>query len=654
MALSVTEVLQQAMACHGRGELGRAAQLYGEVIQQTPGHAGALLNFGILRAGQDRMEEALALFERAVAEDPRVPEAQFSLGRARLATGDSAGALAALVRARELGTDVADVHYGIGSVHLALGDMPMAVASFAQAVERERDHLGAQHGLLACLNAMPASIDEDLLEAVVSPLLKGSSVNPRSLGHATARLLARKHGLDTGDSCDELLEDDVARIYLKRTINVSASLERLLTAQRARWLARTGGSELLESSLRVAVGAVAVQCFLNEFVWSVAEEEERLIATLEERLVAACPPAGVPGDALVSDMLVLACYRPLWRVGCAEDLAAVPPDAWPEGIEDLLRVCLHEPLREQALRQRIVSGAAIRDGVSKAVQAQYEENPYPRWTAITRGGVQSLEDRVRRWRPDYAPSPGLGGSPRVLVAGCGTGVDAIELAMHVRGAEVTAIDLSRASLAFAMRKSEEYGLDNVRFRQEDILAFAGEDGPYHMINCTGVLHHMQDVAAGLAGLVPLLLPGGLMKIALYSRIAREPLMRAREDIRAAGFGPAVGDIRRFRRQVLDAGAGGAHAELMGSTDFYSTSECRDLLFHVQELQLTLPEIRALLEGAGLAFLGFELTIPEVEQGFRREHPEAALDDLDAWHAYEQRHPESFRGMYYFWCCTQLR
>ena len=74
-----------------------------------------------------------------------------------------------------------------------------------------------------------------------------------------------------------------------------------------------------------------------------------------------------------------------------------------------------------------------------------------------------------------------------------------------------------------------------------------------MINCTGVLHHMQDVAAGLAGLVPLLLPRGLMKVALYSRIAREPLMRAREDIRAAGFGPAVGDIRRFRRQVLDAG-----------------------------------------------------------------------------------------------------
>lgn len=646
-------MLQQAADCHGRGELERAAQLYGDVIEQMPGHTGALLNFGILRAGQDRMEEAVALFERAVDADPRVPEAQFSLGRARLATGDSAGALDSLVRARELGMDFADVHYGIGSVHAALGDMPMAVASFAQAVDRERDHIGAQHGLLSCLNAMSANVDANLLEAVVGPLLRGNIVNPRSLGHATARLLARKHGT-AHVSCDALLDDEVVRTYLKRTINVSAAIERLLTAERARWLARAGGSETFEPPTRDAAAAVATQCFLNEFVWAVTEEEERLVAELEERVVSACPPAGVPDDGFVADLLVLACYRPLWRVGCAEGLAAISSHAWPEAVRDVLRVCLHEPLREQALRERIVSGAAIRDGVSRAVQAQYEENPYPRWTAITRGGTQTIEERVRRWCPDYVAPAGFGGSPRVLVAGCGTGMDAIEIAMHVRDAEVTAIDLSRASIAYAMRKSEEYGLGNLSFRHADILAFEGGDDPYHVINCAGVLHHMQDVSAGLACLVPLLLPGGLMKIALYSRIARAPLLEAREDIRASGFGPAIDDIRRFRRQVLDGGESGPHGELMGSTDFYSTSECRDLLFHVQELQLTLPEIRALLEGAGLAFLGFELTIPEVAQGFRREHPEAALDDLDTWHAYEQRHPESFRGMYYFWCRAQSR
>ena len=38
-------------------------------------------------------------------------------------------------------------------------------------------------------------------------------------------------------SCEGLLSDELARLYLLRTINVSAPLERLLTACRARWLA---------------------------------------------------------------------------------------------------------------------------------------------------------------------------------------------------------------------------------------------------------------------------------------------------------------------------------------------------------------------------------------------------------------------------------
>jgi hypothetical protein len=101
--------------------------------------------------------------------------------------------------------------------------------------------------------------------------------------------------------------------------------------------------------------------------------------------------------------------------------------------------------------------------------------------------------------------------------------------------------------------------------------------------------------------------------------------------------------------VFEDGARGPLAELTGSTDFFSTSECRDLLFHVQETQLTIAGIGELLAAANLEFLGFELTIAEVEQGFRREHPDAALTDLEAWAEYEQRHPHSFRSMYHFWC-----
>jgi hypothetical protein len=163
---------------------------------------------------------------------------------------------------------------------------------------------------------------------------------------------------------------------------------------------------------------------------------------------------------------------------------------------------------------------------------------------------------------------------------------------------------------------------------------------------------MRDPAAGLDRLVRLLIPGGLVRLALYSRLARAPLLQAREVIGKSGFGPEARDIRHFRQRVLEEGASGPLAELIGSTDFFSLSECRDLLYNVQETELDLSGIRRLLEEAGLAFLGFELMIPEVGEGFRREHPHAALTDLEAWAAYEQDHPRSFRAMYQFWCRKQ--
>jgi tetratricopeptide (TPR) repeat protein/SAM-dependent methyltransferase len=644
-----------ALAALGRTIEAEAA--YQDALGLAPDFADALLNLGNLRGAQGSFREAVTLLERAVAADPQASPAHYSLGCARFALGDSRGALGALERAIVLGADFTEAHYRTGSVHLSLGNVERAVDCFARALGRDSDHLGAQHGLLECLDRLAAGVSPDLLEAVIAPLLRGKSINPRSFGHAAADLLERKHGLRDGDAsrpsspveCDRFLDDDVARLYLCRTINVSAPIEQMLTRRRADWLADADKSAATAGSRWDGIGAVATQCFLNEFVWALSAEEQQAVAELERRIVTACPSALSPDKDLVSDLLVYACYRPLWRIPCAARLRGVPADDWPGPLLALLRVSLHEPMQEHDAKARIASGVEVRDGVSKAVQMQYEENPYPRWQVLTRADTQTLEERVRRWNPGYTAPAALGAPLRVLIAGCGTGMDAIDTALHLRNADVTAVDLSRASIAYAMRKAGEYGLENIRFRQEDILEIGVPEARYHFINCTGVLHHMRDPAAGLHRLVALLMPGGLIRLALYSRLARDPLLEVREAIRASGFGPREDDIRQFRQRVLDEGTAGPFAELMGSTDFFSLSECRDLLFHVQETQHTLPGIRSLLEDSGLDFLGFELTIPEVEQGFRREHPDAALTDLDAWDAYEHRHPQSFRAMYQFWC-----
>ena len=80
--------------------------------------------------------------------------------------------------------------------------------------------------------------------------------------------------------------------------------------------------------------------------------------------------------------------------------------------------------------------------------------------------------------------------------------------------------------------------------------------------------------------------------------------------------------------------------------FFSLSECRDLLFHVQEHQFTIPQIAAFVNEAGFTFLGFEL--PARAAYLRRFPHDRAACDLANWAAFENDNPATFAQMYQFW------
>jgi hypothetical protein len=82
------------------------------------------------------------------------------------------------------------------------------------------------------------------------------------------------------------------------------------------------------------------------------------------------------------------------------------------------------------------------------------------------------------------------------------------------------------------------------------------------------------------------------------------------------------------------------------SDFFSASECRDLLFHVQEHQFSIPQISAFLAEAGFKFLGFET--PYRSRYLKRFPEDAAAVNLDNWHVFEKENPTAFTEMYQFW------
>jgi cellobiose-specific phosphotransferase system component IIA len=83
----------------------------------------------------------------------------------------------------------------------------------------------------------------------------------------------------------------------------------------------------------------------------------------------------------------------------------------------------------------------------------------------------------------------------------------------------------------------------------------------------------------------LLKPGGLMKIGLYSELARQHIVEVRKEITALEVGTSETEIRKFRQSLAESHDEN-HQLLTTSSDFFSLSTLRDLIFHVQEHRFT--------------------------------------------------------------------
>ena len=243
--------------------------------------------------------------------------------------------------------------------------------------------------------------------------------------------------------------------------------------------------------------------------------------------------------------------------------------------------------------------------------------------------------------------------PKVLIAGCGTG-NQVVIASRYKSAHITAIDLSSSSLAYAIRKAKDYEMGNVHFRKMELLGLACLGERFDIIECSGVLHHMEDAAKGLSALNNQLKRDGYIKLGLYSDIARQVIVKARAKIKQLGIKSTADGIRYFRQKVLR----GEFKELLNlpqfGNDFYSLSQCRDLCFHVQEHRFTADRLHKFLNAEGLEFCGFVLP-DAVKKNYRHQYPlDIDMTSFQNWDYFEMENPSTFRSMYQFWAYKPFR
>lgn len=497
-------------------------------------------------------------------------------------------------------TQVALAHAQLSSRQLAEGAHGAALESIATALRLAPGiaPLWAQFSeLIRYFNLrhpVPPPVRELLSRALEHPAVDpGNLVRP-----ITTLALSRPSGTVFDEPLLlQLMQDVVIR---------DAALERLITETRRR---------MLDERLPLPVmTAIAHQCFNAEYVFDESAAERAKLDALRAAILAA---------DIVPDhwCAAYAAYRPLGTLG---------PKKLP--IASLVRRQVLEPAEEQRLAAQIRSASTPRTAVSARVQAQYEENPYPRW--------------VRTQSSVHADAPPQRVSS-VLVAGCGTGQNAITTAQRFAGAKVLAVDISRASLAYARRKTLELSIHGIEYRQADILGLGELAERFDLVECSGVLHHMEDPLAGWRVLASLRNPGGTMRIGLYSELGRRAVVRARELIAAEGFKPDAGGIRACRAAIRARSDDPLLASLARNEDFFSMSGCRDLLFHAHEVRFTLPQIASMIEALGLRFLGFEFPDSGETLARYRQRFDDPLD-LQSWHRFESEFPDTFARMVQFW------
>jgi 2-polyprenyl-3-methyl-5-hydroxy-6-metoxy-1,4-benzoquinol methylase len=457
---------------------------------------------------------------------------------------------------------------------------------------------------------------QSLVDAVIG-LARNTPPFPALLRASIARkdLLAAEPAAVKAFAADSLLTTLLARAVIN-----DPDLERVLTQLRHGLVARGAPIEGVPFEFACAL---ARQCFNTEYAFFVDDDESK----------APRPPLADADPRELEHRLVLAAlHAPLHRLPEWERLLQ-----WaPENLSDAFRPLWEEQVlnfqKEKEIAASLESLTPIKNETSQAVRHQYEESPYPRWFTIH--------------RPPPVPAQG----PRsILIAGGGTGQHPIQVALANPDSAVMALDLSRASLAYAKRMADRCGAKNLEFRQADILELGSWDRKFDRIESLGVLHHMKDPVAGWRVLTELLSEGGTMRIGLYSTRARAPLEEARKLIATAGFPGTPEGIRRARRAILDLPENHPARSVAYSDDFYSASGCRDLIMHVQEHTFTLPQIAHCLRELGLQLHSLQCP-PEVNAAFRATYPApAAVTDLSLWDKFEQQHPEIFRGMYQFSC-----
>lgn len=157
-----------------------------------------------------------------------------------------------------------------------------------------------------------------------------------------------------------------------------------------------------------------------------------------------------------------------------------------------------------------------KNDVTEAVRAFYENRPFPNYDDCDSTG--SLIEKAKRSGFVSLLDDQIPFGVRILEVGCGTGQ--LTNFLGISNRTVFGTDICLNSLALGQQFKEKNEILGSHFIQMNLFRPAFRPQSFHLVFCSGVLHHTSDPLGGFRSISRLIRPNGYIVIGLYHRFGR--------------------------------------------------------------------------------------------------------------------------------------
>lgn len=560
-----------------------------EALQIQATHPAALGLLGRVEMDDGELSGAQALFTQSLEYDDQQPQQYTNLGYWALKSERPALAEQYFLQALELDSKSAGAFCGVAHAKRLQGAFDVAYLHYRKLLQTGRDWPSVYSGMLQCAEHLDVTkADPEVAQDAIA-LLSHDGLPHQELGRFVAGIIRQQYDLADPNAqifLDAASQDSLLLLALNKTLMPDPAVEELVILLRRSIIAEVAQTAELRDNLQPLALALAVYVDRTGYALAAEEDEERLIAAINDSICAQIALKDSQ-DSMIGSLILSAMYGALFHQSFAVSLGEWNLVDWPVALQSVMAASYYDRAAEEAIKQGFDEKAdelcLDRIDVPQA---------WPSWSTLSHRTETSLRNTLAQELG--VPTQHCPDTLRLMICGAQSGQRAIELAYYLNDVEVIAVDESLANVAKATRLADDLEIRNIVFWPWSVAQqFIADKHQVHWIEI-GRLPSTRMTDVSLAALVNAGTSNGAI-VHMHTSVNEQTQgdEQIRHLIARHELPPTRTTLRQLRKMVLTNRQDPAWQSLTSEADFYSLGGCRDRWFSPQDSR-QLKELMALV------------------------------------------------------------